>query len=150
MLDEAGFCSAAQWYIEGLAQRSGIEVKFDFQDQRQRLAITVETVLFRVLQESLTNIVRHAKSSVVDVTFHQNSDQVILSIRDYGEGIAPERLAAFELTGSGMGVGLSGMRERVRELGGNFKIESSPKGTCLTATLSTLGKDKNSRVTTAA
>jgi two-component system NarL family sensor kinase len=102
------------------------------------------------MQESLTNIFRHAKSSVVDVTFRQTRDQAILSIRDYGKGIAPERLKAFELTGSGMGVGLAGMRERLREVGGNLKIESSPEGTCVTATLSSCATEKILQETTAA
>src|SRR5256886_14628114 len=87
MLDEAGFTSAAQWYVEGFAQRSGMRVRMDFAPEVERLPDTIETALFRVLQESLTNVHRHSGTSEVDVCFQREAQAVILEVRDYGRGI---------------------------------------------------------------
>ena len=87
MLDEAGFTSAAQWYVEGFAQRSGMRVRMDFAPEVERLPDTIETALFRVLQESLTNVHRHSGRSEVDVCFQREAQAVILEVRDYGRGI---------------------------------------------------------------
>jgi signal transduction histidine kinase len=78
MLDEAGFTSAAQWYVEGFAQRSGMKVRLDFAPQVERLPDTIETALFRVLQESLTNVHRHSGASEVEVRFLREAHVVIL------------------------------------------------------------------------
>jgi len=90
LLDEAGFTSAAQWYVDGFAQRSGIKVKFDFGTELERLPITIETTLFRVLQESLTNVHRHSGASEVQIRFQRQAETVILEIRDCGCGIPTE------------------------------------------------------------
>ena len=129
-LDEAGFSSAATWYAEGFAKRSGLELKIDIADPPNRLPLEVEIALFRVLQESLTNIHRHAKSSSGEVAFEAAPDRVILAIKDHGIGISKEILDRFESSGTS-GVGLAGMRERIRELGGRFGVESSSAGTCV-------------------
>ena len=129
-LDEAGFSSAATWYAEGFAKRSGLELKIDIADPSNRLPLEVEIALFRVLQESLTNIHRHAKSSSGEVVFETAPDRVILAISDHGVGISKDVLDRFESSGTS-GVGLAGMRERIRELGGRFGVESSSAGTCV-------------------
>jgi PAS domain S-box-containing protein len=132
LLDESGFCSAAQWYVEGFTKRCGIEVALDLQEPGVRPSMNVETVLFRVLQESLTNIVRHSGSSKAAVTLRFQPQTVVLRIRDFGIGIPSEKLREFVLTGSGMGVGLAGMKARVREIGGHMDIDSHGAGTCVT------------------
>ena len=96
-----------------------------------RLPAEVELVLFRILQEGLTNVHRHSGASAADVLIRQEAGQVILEVKDNGRGIRQETLSRFDQTGAGMGVGLSGMRERVRELGGWMKVEANSDGTSL-------------------
>jgi two-component system NarL family sensor kinase len=135
LLDEAGFSSAAKWYLEGFAQRSGIEVKMDLPDNVGRLPKSIELGLFRVLQESLTNIHRHSGSSRADVALKVFPDKVILEVRDYGKGIPRELRENFRTKGISFGVGLAGMRERVRELGGDFDIQAKTPGNSISVTL---------------
>jgi signal transduction histidine kinase len=134
LLDEAGFSSAAKWYLDGFAQRSGIEVKWDFPDDVGRLPKSIELGLFRVLQESLTNIHRHSGSTKAEVALKLSPDRVILEIRDYGTGIPQGLLRNFQDKGTNSGVGLAGMRERLRELGGQLDIRSG-HGTLISATM---------------
>jgi signal transduction histidine kinase len=134
LLDEAGFSSAAKWYLEGFAQRSGIEVKMELPDDVGRLPKSIELGLFRVLQESLTNIHRHSGSPRAEIALKLLSDRVILEVRDYGKGIPQELLRNFQARGTS-GVGLAGMRERVRELGGELEIRSGP-GTLISVGIS--------------
>jgi signal transduction histidine kinase len=131
LLDEAGLSSAAKWYLEGFAQRSGIDVKVDLPEDASRLPKAVALGLFRVLQESLTNIHRHSNSARAEVALQLLPDQVILKVRDYGKGIAPQVLDHFQTAGTNSGVGLAGMRERVHELGGQFRIEPCTPGTLI-------------------
>ena len=91
MLDETGFSSAAQWYVEGFAKRSGMKVRMDFAPGIERLPDAIELTLFRVLQESLTNVHRHSGTSKVDVYFRRDADAVILEVRDYGRGMPTDR-----------------------------------------------------------
>jgi two-component system NarL family sensor kinase len=133
LLDEAGFTSAAQWYVDGFAQRSGIKVKFDFGTELERLPITIETALFRVLQESLTNVHRHSGASEVQIRFQRQAETVILEIRDCGCGIPTELMNRLREASSEAGVGLAGMRERLNELNGRLEIESNGHGTSLRA-----------------
>ncbi|MGA2020746.1 MAG: CHASE3 domain-containing protein [Candidatus Sulfotelmatobacter sp.] len=135
LLDEVGFSSAAKWYLEGFSERSGVQVKIDLPEDLGRLPRDLELGLFRVLQESLTNIHRHSKSSRAEVTLQTLPGKVILQVKDFGNGIALERLKAFQSKGTGFGVGLSGMRERVRELRGRLDIESNSSGTLISVTL---------------
>ena len=132
MLDEAGFSLAARWYVDGFGERSGIRTKVDFLEDR--LPPQIEVVLFRVLQESLTNVHRHARSPQVDISVVIKDEKVELRVRDYGSGIPEDRLKTFRNGGPGVGVGLAGMRERVRELGGSFDI-SRQNGTIVTVTI---------------
>jgi signal transduction histidine kinase len=135
LLDEVGLASAARWYVEGFAKRGGIELTTDIPDEPGRLPRPAELVLFRVLQESLTNIHRHSKSLRAEVSLHSSSSNVILQIRDYGKGMPREMLTNFLSTGTNVGVGLAGMRERVREQGGRFDIQSDKTGTTITVTM---------------
>jgi signal transduction histidine kinase len=132
LLDELGFVSAAQWFLEGFAKRSGIKVKLDFERQRERLPVLIETALFRVLQESLTNVHRHSGSSEVEVRFQNQAEQIMLEIRDLGRGI-PRKLLEVPGGCAAAGVGLAGMRERMTELNGKLEITSNGRGTSLCA-----------------
>ena len=135
LLDEVGLASAARWYVEGFATRSGIELTTDIPDEPGRLPRPAELVLFRVLQESLTNIHRHSKSLRAEVSLHSSPSTVILQVRDYGKGMSREMLTNFLSTGTNVGVGLAGMRERVREQGGRYDIQSDKTGTTITVTM---------------
>jgi PAS domain S-box-containing protein len=123
LLDENGLASAVRWYVEGFGNRSGIEVVLTMPSVFPRFLNEIETALFRILQEALTNVHRHSQSKRVDIEIFNDLHMVSLVIRDYGLGIPVERIRAFRDFGSGMGVGLGGMRERVRELGGTLRIE---------------------------
>ena len=135
LLDEAGFSSAAKWYVEGFAQRSGIDVKIDLPDDVGRLPKPTALGLFRVLQESLTNIHRHSGSPRAGVTLKLSTRSVVLAVRDYGKGMPQELSGRFWTKGSSIGVGLAGMRERVRELDGQLDILSQTPGTLISVTL---------------
>jgi signal transduction histidine kinase len=129
LLDELGFASAAKWFIEGFSKRTGIQVTVEISKQAERLPRDLELVLFRILQETLTNIQRHSKSTRAIVSVEAKSEQVSMSVRDYGEGIPKEMLATFEANGAPGGVGLAGISERVREFGGKWDLKSSGAGT---------------------
>jgi signal transduction histidine kinase len=124
LLDEAGFSSAAKWYLEGFAQRSGIEVNMHLPNGVVRLPRSIELGLFRVLQESLTNIHRHSGSLRAEIALKVFPNKVTLEVRDFGKGVAPELLESFRTKGTNLGVGLAGMQERVRELGGQLNVHS--------------------------
>jgi signal transduction histidine kinase len=133
LLDEAGFVSAARWYLEGFARRSGMTVRMNFTREAERLPDIVEIALFRVLQESLTNVHRHAGTSEVDVSFRREDQAGILEVRDYGRGIPRRVLSRFGTTTREGGVGLAGMRERLTELRGELEINLADPGTRLRA-----------------
>ncbi len=130
LLDEAGFGSAARWFVEGFARRSGIDAKLDLAADFPRLPDNIESALFRVLQEALTNVHRHSGSSEVQIKVKLEAGEVRLQVRDNGSGIPKDRLQDL-LEGSGAGVGLAGMRERLRETGGNLEIQSDKGGTSI-------------------
>jgi signal transduction histidine kinase len=129
-LDEIGFAAAATSYAEGFAQRSGLHLDIKISEPAKRLPREVEIALFRVLQEALTNIHRHSKSTSAELIFEPAPESVVLTVRDYGVGIPNEVLDRFR-SSSTSGVGLAGMRERIRELGGTFDVESNNQGTCV-------------------
>jgi signal transduction histidine kinase len=144
LLDEAGFDSAARWFIEGLVKRSGIAIKIDFShfdggssatSKADRMSDSVELALFRALQEGLTNVHRHSSSPRAEVRFTRLPDRAVLEIQDFGRGLPGEVLERFQRTGTGSGVGLAGIRERIKELGGDFTISSDSTGTTLRATV---------------
>lgn len=134
LLDEAGFASAAKWYVEGFGKRSGIRTQLELPEQTHRLPIQMETALFRILQEALTNVHRHSGSRAVQVKVAVERDRVVLTVRDFGMGVPREVLDRFWKTGN-VGVGLAGIRERLKELNGALEIESNLDGTVLRATI---------------
>jgi signal transduction histidine kinase len=136
LLDEMGFATAARWYMEGYAKRTGIAVNVDMPEEPVRLPRILELTLFRVLQESLTNIHRHSKSKKAEVSYTVASEGLSLRVRDFGVGIPSEKLIAFTADGSSDGVGLAGMRERVREQGGTLGVSSGTAGTIVQVTFS--------------
>jgi len=134
LLDEAGFVSAARWYVEGFGQRSGIATQLHLPEHTHRLPRRTETALFRIMQEALTNVHRHSGSRTVEVKVVIDDSRVVLTVRDFGTGVPRDVLDRFWKTGN-VGVGLAGIRERLQELGGVFEIESNLDGTLLRATI---------------
>ena len=136
MLEEMGLKSAVSWYLDGFTKRSGIRTTFEVSPALGRLAPDVELATFRVLQESLTNVHRHSGSPTADVRLLLDDDNFILRVSDQGTGV---NLNKFELPGQDWtgthGVGLRGMRERMRQIEGNLELWSSEKGTTVTATV---------------
>jgi PAS domain S-box-containing protein len=135
LLDEAGFGSAARWFVEGFAQRSGVAVDLSLPPDLGRLNSEVEITLFRALQEALTNVHRHSASAKADIRVALERNQVRLEVQDYGNGMTSETLRQLHEGAGKTGVGVAGMRERVRELGGYMTIQSDPRGTRLTVVL---------------
>ena len=108
LLDETGFASAARWYVEGFAKRSGIPTSLDMPEDLGRLPSSLELALFRVLQESLTNVHRHSKSRKADVSLRLDRGQVVLRGRDYGKGIRATFWTAFAASALTAGWGWPG------------------------------------------
>jgi signal transduction histidine kinase len=134
LLDEAGLTSALRWYIEGFAQRSKIKVDLEVPADFERLARESETAIFRTVQECLTNIHRHSGSPTARIRISASDGQVRVEVEDRGKGIPQEK--QFEMTSRGTpGVGIRGMRERLRQLGGSLDIQSNAKGTRIVAQL---------------
>jgi signal transduction histidine kinase len=134
LLDEAGLSSALRWYVEGFALRSKIKVDLDLPDKFRRLPRESETAIFRVVQECLTNIHRHSQSPIARIRLRQHDRQVMVEIEDRGKGIPPEKQIQMASAGA-PGVGIRGMRERLRQLGGTLEVNSSGKGTVVTVWL---------------
>lgn len=132
LLDETGLRSALHWYVEGLVKRSKIEIFLSITPQTfPRLAPDVETTIFRVVQESLTNVYRHADSQSARVEVDKQSEWVVVRVRDYGKGLPPESIG--KMHSFGLGVGIGGMRERVRQFGGELKVSRAEPGTMVEA-----------------
>jgi len=134
LLDEAGLAFALKWYVDGFTERSGIKVELEFPDNFERLSQESETTIFRMVQECLTNIHRHSKSPTAKIRILRSASDVRVEVEDNGQGISPEKQHQMASFGS-PGVGVRGMRERLRQLGGNLAIDSNGKGTTVTATL---------------
>jgi PAS domain S-box-containing protein len=135
LLDEAGFASAASWFVAGFSQRSGIPVSLDLPPDLQRLPDVIEIALFRVLQESLTNVHRHSRAKSAEISVDVDAEQVTIEVRDHGRGMPSHIIRQIEAETSKLGVGLAGMRERVHELGGRFVVSSNASGTTVQATI---------------
>ena len=134
LLDEAGLASGLRWYIEGFAQRSKIKVDLEVPADFERLDRESETAIFRTVQECLTNIHRHSESPTARIRIAASDGHVRVEIEDRGKGIPPEK--QFEMASMGTpGVGIRGMRERLRQLGGSMDIHSNGKGTLIVALL---------------
>jgi len=134
LLDELGLVSAARWFVEGFSERSKVPVKLELDAAFGRLPSELETTVFRIVQECLTNIHRHSGSPSASIKITRDENSVTVEVQDYGKGLAP---------GSGNGesgpvtpgVGIQGMRERVRQLGGKLTFHSDSKGTLVVAIL---------------
>jgi signal transduction histidine kinase len=136
LLEELGFLPAARWYVDEYGKRSQLKVSLVVNEPVGRLPREVEIALFRVLQESLTNVHRHALAQSVDIRIFCRDGNVTLTVTDDGKGIPEEVLARFR-GGAASGIGLAGMRERLAEFGGQFKVESSAAGSIVEAVIPT-------------
>ena len=136
LLDELGLSSAVKWYTEGFSRRTGIETEVEVSSNFQRLPRDIEVTLFRVIQESLTNVHRYSGSPKAIVRVNSSEDQIVVEIVDFGRGIQHEALRTRLGSIAPIGVGIQGMKERMRQLSGKLEITSRPqKGTVVTATL---------------
>jgi PAS domain S-box-containing protein len=127
LLDEAGLAEALGWYTKGLMERSGLDITLVIAKDFGRLPREMELVMFRVVQECLTNIHRHSVSKTALIRIARERGTIDLDVQDEGQGISPEKLAQIQSQGSG--VGITGMRERVRQFGGQMTIHSDSGGT---------------------
>jgi len=134
LLDEVGLASALRWYVEGFSERSKIDAKLDIPQTFASLSKEMELSIFRVVQECLTNIHRHAGSPTAEIRIIQDDACLRVEIEDAGKGIPSEKQSTFGALGR-TGVGLRGMRERLRQLGGTLQIQSNGHGTQVTAIL---------------
>ncbi len=137
LLDEFGLGSALKWYVEGFNKRSGIEVALDVPDKLQRFSSDKEMALFRVVQEGLTNVMRHSGSRKALIRVAVGQGDVQVNVEDEGKGIDSRVLARLNCGAKALGVGIPGLRERLRQLGGGLEIFSHAHGTQLVARLST-------------
>jgi PAS domain S-box-containing protein len=133
LLDESGLASALDWYLQGLKERSGLDVGLRISEEIDRLPADMELVIFRIVQESLTNVHRHSGSKSASIRVAREADKIIVGVQDQGRGIPPEKLAGIHSQGSG--VGIRGMRERLRHFSGELVVESNGSGTKVYATL---------------
>jgi signal transduction histidine kinase len=135
MLEDTGLAAALDWYLQGFSERTGIPVEFVHSGMERRAAVEVETCLFRVVQEATTNIARHARATSCRVYLQRLPSSVALTVEDNGRGFEPDRTPP----GQRDGVGLLGIRERVTDARGTFRVESDPgRGTRITVELPAL------------
>ena len=134
LLDVVGFAAAARNYLQEFERRSGIKVHANVPEDLRLPSKEAELVLFRVLQESLTNVHRHAQASAVDVWLARRGNEVALAIQDNGRGLPAGVMENFS-AGMASGVGLAGMRERLAEFGGTLAVETSHSGTMVRASI---------------
>src|ERR1700686_1499199 len=133
LLDENGLPEAGRWYMEGLVERSGLHIKLDIAEDFGRLNRETELAMFRIVQECLTNIHRHSGSKTAKIRLSRNAESVSLEIQDEGKGMAGHKLDGVRAHLSG--VGITGMRERVRHLDGAMDINSNANGTKISVKL---------------
>ena len=131
MLEETGLPMAIRWHLDGFSTRSGIKATYDIAPETTRLSHDAELALFRVFQESLTNVHRHSQSTTVHIRLTMENGNVLLEIKDQGKGMP----AASKLSKASEGVGIRGMRERLRQLNGKLEVNSTAKGTTVKATV---------------
>jgi signal transduction histidine kinase len=127
LLDEAGLVSALRWLVGGVRDRSGIQTTLDLQPiEFPRLSPEVERTVFRIVQEALTNVFRHSDARVATVSVVQKDSRLVIHVMDNGKGISEQTL---QLQPDSIGVGIGGMRERARELGGELRMLNASPGT---------------------
>ena len=131
MLDECGLASALRWYVDGLAQRSDLQIEVSIPDNLGRLSPEMELAIFRLVQESLTNIHRHSGSKTAVIRIAREVDKICAEVQDRGRGMSQERFA--EVQSQMVGVGIRGMKERVHQSHGDLTIDSNRLGTKITA-----------------
>jgi PAS domain S-box-containing protein len=131
MLDELGLSSALRWYVEGLVKRSNLGIEVDIPDDLERLAPEMELAIFRLVQESLTNIHRHSESKTAVIRIARQGDNIHAEVQDRGKGMSQDRFA--EVQAQAVGLGIRGMKERVRQSHGELTIDSNTLGTKVTA-----------------
>ncbi|HKV79257.1 MAG TPA: PAS domain S-box protein [Candidatus Sulfotelmatobacter sp.] len=141
LLDEAGLKSALGGYVQGIMERSRMAIEFSIPEDFGRLPPDIELAIFRVVQECLTNIHRHAQSDTATIRIARENGSICVEVRDNGKGIPPDRLAEIRLRGSG--VGIAGIQERLRHFGGTMSIQSDASGTRVLATIP-VSKDAHS------
>ena len=134
LLDELGLPSALRWFVRGFENRSGITIALTIEDDMERLPPPVESALFRVIQEALTNIHRHSESATAEIRLTRSAQEVVLEIADQGRGIATDDGSAIDI--ASLGLGISGMRVRLHQLGGELVIHSTGQGTTVRAAIS--------------
>ncbi len=134
MLDECGLNLAVQWYVDGINQRGGLKVEVEIAAKLGRLTEDAELALFRIVQASLTNVHLHSGATEAKITIEQNLDGVVVAVSDNGQGIPDGVLDRSSRTRT-MGIGITGMRERVEQLGGRLEIETSSGGTKVIASV---------------
>jgi signal transduction histidine kinase len=133
LLDVAGLASALRWYVDGFSERSHIKVDFEIPSEFRRLSDQMEIAIFRLVQECLTNIHRHSGSDSAKIAIREEDSSLIVEIQDAGKGISLEK--QLELSSGRTGVGVRGMRERLRQFGGDLDIQSDGRGTVVKAKL---------------
>jgi PAS domain S-box-containing protein len=129
LLDEMGLQSALRWFVEEFSKRSKIPVELEIDQHLGRLTRDCETVIFRIVQEALTNVHRHSGSARASICITRSEGEIALEVRDWGKGLQ----AVADGVPEQSGVGIRGMRERVRQLGGDFQIHRNPDGTSVIA-----------------
>jgi signal transduction histidine kinase len=136
LLDEVGLLSAVHWYLDGLSKRSGIETSLDVRPREfPRLTAELETAIFRIIQEALTNVYRHSGAQKAWVTLEQSDNRVLVKIRDDGKGIDHP---VVELRPGSIGIGIGGMSQRAKEFGGELKLANADPGTLVVVAIPAL------------
>ena len=135
LLDEEGLAAALDLYVEGFSQRSNIAVEVAIAADLGRLPQDTETAVFRIVQEALANIHRHSESATAALSVIRRRDSIVLEVSDRGRGIRPDILERVRRGGASVGVGITGMRERLAQLGGRLEVESNRQGTVIRAVL---------------
>ena len=133
LLDESGLRAALSWYIRGLSERSGLDISFSIPEEFGRLPREMELVVFRLVQECLTNIHRHSGSKRAIIQINRELDRILIEVRDQGKGIPKEKLAQIQYGRAG--VGIRGMRERLRQFQGEMILDSTGGGTTVVVTI---------------
>jgi two-component system NarL family sensor kinase len=139
LLDEVGLVSALRWFLEGLSERSGIRLALEVDPpDLGRLKSELETAIFRIVQEALTNMFRHSGAHNGNVTITRRDGDIVVSVRDDGKGIDEQ---VIQLRPESVGVGIGGMRQRVTELGGTLRLANANPGTIVEVVIPVLRHD---------
>jgi PAS domain S-box-containing protein len=142
LLDEVGLVSALRWYLEGLSERSGIEIHLEVEpSDLSRLRPDIETAIFRIIQEALTNMFRHSGAHTGSVSLTESEGRIAVTVRDDGKGIEEQ---VIQLRPDSLGVGIGGMRQRVRELGGSLRLANANPGTIVEVVIPSRRHDSRS------